>query len=949
MSDRSAALPPSSTDAPSGLSRRGLLRAAASAGALFALSSLPEFTSPADAAPRPDALSLVPEAEAVTLWYTQPGTASLIMNEGLPVGNGRLGAMTTGDPSHDTLIVTDGTLWTGTANTSLGADGQFPYDTAHFGSFGMLAKVYLDLPAHTAGAIIDYRRTLDLSNGLATVTYRLDGVTYRREIFASRPDDVLLVRLTQSGGGSHTGSMTLTGTRGETVTADASAAEVSFAAALPNTLRYATVVKAAGVGGTLSATGTQVTFTGCTEVLLVVSGGTNYKADASVAYKDTSLVPLTIARTRAAVAASTSGSSLLATHVADFQRLQGTMTLDLGTSTTTQKAMDTPSRLAARAAGSTPDPELEASYLQFARYLTICGSRDAMPTNLQGLWVDTNTPEWMADFHTDINVQMNYWLPDRAGLPECFDAFTDYCVAQLPGWEAATRNLFQDPRNGFRNSKSKAAGWTLAISTNIWGGNGWWWHPAGNAWVCNSLYEHYEYTQDTAHLARIHPLLKGACQFWEARLITTTVTDPVTGARRQVLVDDHDWSPEHGPTNARGITYAQELVWQLFQNYRAAAAKLGVDASYASTVADLQSRLYLPRVSATSGWLEEWMTDDNLGETAHRHLSAHVGLFPGDRINLQDSPAPLVAGATKLLEARGTASFGWASAWRAMCWARLKYPEKAYELVTDVMRPTVNHSNGSAINMFDFYALSAGGSAFQIDANFGTPVAMLEMLVQARPGRVELLPALPKAWAGSGSVTGVGVRGGFTLDLSWSSGQVTDATVHGAPGRSTTVVFGDWSQAVTVPAGGSVTVSPPAQYSVFQLVNRRTGTTATVPGGTTSAGTGLTLAAPGSGAGQQFRFVPVGDGLYEIHTTHGATPLAWDVNAASTADGARLIQWQPSHSANQRFRLTDTGGGYATLTCAHSGKVLAATADGAAIEQRTPGSDLGQQWRRVGV
>ncbi|WP_323189256.1 glycoside hydrolase N-terminal domain-containing protein [Kitasatospora sp. NBC_00240] len=932
------------------VSRRGVLRAAAALGTLFAMSALPEFTTSAAAVTRPATLSLVPESAALSLWYPSPGQESTIMQEGLPVGNGRLGALVSGDPSRDVLVLTDATLWTGTANATLQADGQFAYGTDDFGTFGMLAKAFLEIPAHTGSAISGYRRSLDLSNGLATASYQLGGVTYRREVFSSFPDDVLVVRLSQSGGGSYTGSLTLAGTRGETVTSNAGAAEASFAAVLPNTLKYAALAKAVGTGGSVSATGSKVTFTGCTEVVLILSGGTNYKADSSVAYKNATLVPLTAARSRATAAAAASGTALLATHVADFQRLQQRMSVNLGVSTDAQRALDTPSRLAARAAGSASDPELEAAYLQFGRYLTITGSRGSLPTNLQGLWIDSNTPDWMSDYHTDINVQMNYWLPDRAGLPECFDAFTDYCVAQLPGWQARTTNLFQDSRNRFRNTSGKVAGWTLAISTNVWGGNGWWWHPAGNAWMCNSLYEHYEYTQDTAHLAKIYPLLKGACQFWQARLITTTVTDPATGTARQVLVDDHDWSPEHGPEDARGITYAQELVWQLFKNYRAAAAKLGKDASYASTVAQLQNKLYLPEVSASSGWLEEWMSDGNLGESAHRHLSPLIGMFPGDRVNLQESPAALVAGATKLLEARGTESFGWATAWRALCWAHLKHADKAYLCVMNVLKPSVGAANGSAVNLFDMYSLG-GRTVFQIDANFGTPVAMLDMLVQSRPGRVELLPALPDAWAASGSVTGIGVRGGLTVDLGWSSGQVTSATLRGPAGRSTTVVFGDWSQPVTIPSSGSVTVTPPARYTVFQLVNRLSGKAVDVPGASTGPGTELIQYTPSEAPNQQFRFIPVGGGLHEIRTTHGGTALSWDVSGGGTADGARLVQWNPTYADNQHWKVTDTGDGYVTLTCARSGKVLGITdrsaSDGATLEQQTPDGSTQQQWRRV--
>jgi alpha-L-fucosidase 2 len=325
-----------------------------------------------------------------------------------------------------------------------------------------------------------------------------------------------------------------------------------------------------------------------------------------------------------------------------------------------------------------------------------------------------------------------------------------------------------------RNSTGRNAGWTVAISTNPQGGGGWWWHPAGNAWLCATLWEHYEYTPSRELLAKIYPLLKGACEFWEARLLTTTLP----GTSKEVLIADSDWSPEHGPLDAKGITYAQELVWALFGHYCAAAAESRTDSGYADTIAALRRKLYLSQVSATTGRLEEWMSPDNLGETTHRHLSPLVGLFPGDRIRPDGStPADTVAGATALLTARGMESFGWAKAWRGLCWARLKNAGTAYQLVV-----------------------------FPIDANFGTPAAMTELLVYSRPGRIELLPALPDAWAASGFVKGVAARGGFEVDLRWRDGGPAEARIHRVGGRTTTVAYGDVSRTVTLKPGASVTL-----------------------------------------------------------------------------------------------------------------------------------------------
>jgi alpha-L-fucosidase 2 len=201
------------------------------------------------------------------------------------------------------------------------------------------------------------------------------------------------------------------------------------------------------------------------------------------------------------------------------------------------------------------------------------------------------------------------------------------------------------------------------------------------------------------------------------------------------------------------------------------------------------------------------MSPDNLGETTHRHLSPLIGLFPGDRIRAGAVGDGIVEGATNLLIARGMDSFGWANAWRSACWARLRNPANAYQLVVHNLRPAVDHGNGSAMNLFDMYQVDPSRNIFQIDANLGTPAAMIEMLVYARPGHVELLPALPSAWAAEGSITGVGVRGGFVVDLAWRDGKVTRARLTSVGGRSTTVAMGAVTRTVRLEPGKSIVLT----------------------------------------------------------------------------------------------------------------------------------------------
>ncbi|MEV6449126.1 glycoside hydrolase N-terminal domain-containing protein [Amycolatopsis sp. NPDC051716] len=762
-------------------SRRSFLKLGGAVGAGVALGGLRPFAANADVV-RPAGEDLAPPTPATTLWYPAPASESKIIEQGLPIANGRIGALVGGDPAADFLYLADASLWTGGPNDVLQDDGQFPYETEKFGTLGLLAKLRIAVPAHTG--VTDYRRTLDLGNGLVVITYRHRGVQYRREYFASHPDDVVVVRLS---GGPVTGSVSLEPTRGEPA-----AGAGAFTGAFANGLKYACTVTTSG----------GLAFSGSSEVVVVLSGGTNYVPDAARKFLDTSLDPLVLAKRKAAAALTVGGGALRATHVADYRRLYDRMSVDLGQSPPAKRALDTWSRLVARHdQPGVPDPELEASYLQFGRYLTITGSRDGLPMGLQGLWQNTNTPDWMSDYHTDINLQMNYWLADRAALPGSFTALADYCLAQLPVWTDSTNRLFNDPRNRFRNTSGKVAGWAVAFSTNIYGGSGWWWHPGGNAWLCNSLWDHYSFTQDKAYLARIYPLLKGAAEFWDARLI------PMTVDGREVLVDDHDWSPEHGPQDARGITYAQEIVWDLFEHYREATAVLGRDRAYGDRIAGLQKKLYLPKVSPSTGWLEEWMSPDNLGETTHRHLSPLIGFFPGDRIAADTAPRELLDGVRALLIARGMDSFGWATAWRSACWARLKDADRAYQLLLTVLRPSVANGNGTAPNFFDMYS-QGSYTIFQIDANLGAPTAMLEMLVHSRPGVLELLPALPSAWAASGRVTGIGARGGFEVDLEWRAGKVTRAVIRSVGGTRLEVRAGTWRRTVTLRPGASVTVRP---------------------------------------------------------------------------------------------------------------------------------------------
>ncbi|MGO1070394.1 glycosyl hydrolase family 95 catalytic domain-containing protein [Lysobacter sp. CA199] len=759
-------------------SRRTLLQLAGSLALARGLSWLPV----ADAKATPAHA----DATSRSLWYARSADEKQLLLDGLPLGNGHLGALLGGDAAQECLAITDGSLWQGRRNDEPDNEGQLPYepfDASRFGSFALLAKLRLSLPTHAAPE--DYRRELDLQQGCARVHYTKAGTRYRREAFVSHPDRVLVLRFTSEGSGDYQGTLALEGAHGErTLEAGpqpSDAHALGFEGRFENGLGYAAQMAIVADGGRVAVDGDVLRFDGCRALTVVLAAATNY-APAAPDFIDRKAEPIGVASQRIHAALAKPVQVLRDTHVADHRALFDTMQVNLGASSAAQRGLDTWARLQDRAKSQVPDPEFEATYLQFGRYLTIAGSRDGLPTNLQGLWITDNDLPWFSDYHTDINLQMNYWLPDRAGLGgQCFEALADYCVQRLEMWTQITRERFNDPRNRFRNTSGKVAGWSVAISLNAFGGNGWWWHPAGNAWLCLSLWEHWQYTLDRRYLEKIFPLLQGACEFWEARLIETEVRD-ADGTTRRMLVDDHDWSPEQGPQDARGIAYAQELVWALFGHYVEASRVLGRGTHHAAVVGRLRERLYLPRV-LDDGVLEEWMGAHDLGEPRHRHLSHLIGLFPGDRIHGDTAPPALVAGARRALDLRGEDSYGWANAWRALCRARLREGDAAYDLLIANLAPWREGSKamaGTSANLFDIYALGGKG-IFQIDANFGAAAAMLEMLLYSRPGRIELLPALPRAWP-RGKVTGIGARGGFVVDLAWRDGRAEEVRIRSVGG-----------------------------------------------------------------------------------------------------------------------------------------------------------------------
>jgi alpha-L-fucosidase 2 len=785
-----------------------------------------------------------PATPHLLLWYDKSTTA---FEEALPLGNGRLGAMIFGGPRADRVMLNESTLWTGgpidpavnpEAATFLPKvrEALFKGDykladqltrklQGRFSqSYAPLGDLYIEAIADKTAEVTAFRRELDIGSAVARTEVTAGRASFTREYFVSRPNRLLIIRLTASEAGSlgfglrfesllrHDVRMT---DNGDLLLAGRAPmhAEPNYRRDIKDPLvydeapdgkgmRFAARVRVLRTDGTIEKSPSSILVSRAREALLAVAVETSFEAFDREPSRGPDPIPAAAARLEAVERRSF--ESLKDTHVRDHRALFDRVALDLGHSR--QEQLPTDRRLREYAGGAA-DPGLEALYFQFGRYLLISGSRPGgPPVNLQGIWNPHLRPPWSSNYTVNINTEMNYWPAETTNLAECHEPLLRF-IDDLAKTGAVTARHFYN-----------CGGWCVHHNSDIWAlsnpvgdfGQGhpvWANWPMAGVWLSLHLWEHYAFGGDRAWLRdTAYPLMKGAAEFamdWlvegpDGYLVTAPSTSP-----------ENLYKTPDGYAGAVSVMTTADLalVRGLLLKVSQASTTLGIDAEFRAKVRDRLDRLP-PYKVGRRGNLQEWYLDWDDQDPEHRHVSHLIGLYPDNQINTIDTPE-LAAAARRSLELRGDGGTGWSKAWKIGLWARLLDGDHAYRMLRTHLQyvgpagDTQYKGGGTYPNLFDAHP------PFQIDGNFGGTAGIAEMLLQSQRGEIHLLPALPVSWP-TGSVRGLRARGGFTVDQTWKAGKLVEAVVAADRDGVIRIRYGQSVRELTVKAGRPVRYDPQA-------------------------------------------------------------------------------------------------------------------------------------------